>query len=275
MGRYRSPINFIKPALTLAALATVVALTVPRALERSSAGPLSGTRFSGTQPTTQASGELSVALFNIRRGVGIDNVRDADRIAELVRGFDVVGLNEVDSDEAGAPNQAAYLGRKLGLNWLYAPSERRLGKYNTGNAMLTRLPITHWQRVPMNKTEPDGYRNYVIVRSTLNGQPLTIIHTHTDGSEDRDDQLRILFDLFLSTTEPAILMGDFNTQRTHPLMEDLLARPDVCEPLGLLGASDRPDRIDWILTRGLSPTAAGIVYTPGSDHPVVWVRVKR
>ena len=263
-------------AMTIVAAALLV-VGAAREMDREPTGPDSGDRLSGghtTARSTRSPGTLRVATFNIRRGVGLDGCRDTGRIAHQLEGVDLVGLNEVDGQDDDAANQAAALGMKLGMNWLYAPSERMRGRDNIGNAVLTNLPATGYTRLPMRKTKPDGYRNIVLLNILLDGMPVHVIVTHTDGSEDRDAQLKLATELFQSLQPPAILMGDFNTQSDHPTLRALLDRPDVEESLSTTKTPARPDRIDWLFTRGLHITAAGFDDRGYSDHPMIWAEMK-
>ncbi|MFT3788855.1 MAG: endonuclease/exonuclease/phosphatase family protein [Tepidisphaeraceae bacterium] len=182
-------------------------------------------------------------------------------------------MNEVDGQDDEASNQAAAIGTKLGLNWLYAPAEQMRGRDNIGNAVLTDLPVTGYARIPMRKTKPDGYRNIILLHATLDGTPIHVIVTHTDGSEDRDAQLKLVTELFTSLQPPVILMGDFNTRADHPMLRALLDRPDVEEPLTTTKTPARKDRIDWLFTRGLHITNAGFDDRGYSDHPMIWAEM--
>ena len=94
---------------------------------------------------------IRFATFNIRGGKGQDGVRSLDRIAACLKGFDVIGLNEVHgplhlfSDR----DQAKVLGETMDLAWLFAPTERRWWRDHFGNGILSNLPVANWQRIPL------------------------------------------------------------------------------------------------------------------------------
>ncbi len=76
-----------------------------------------------TQEQEQAT-ELRLMSYNIRAGKGMDDVRDLERIAEVIKAADpdYVGLQEVDSVAArsGLIDQAAELGRLTGMHAYFA-----------------------------------------------------------------------------------------------------------------------------------------------------------
>jgi endonuclease/exonuclease/phosphatase family metal-dependent hydrolase len=255
---------------------------------RLATGPASGARLlppprpMTTVRTTPAAGlatacppRLRLATFNIHTGRGTDRREDLDRIARLLEGFDVVGLNEVRGPYWWEKrDQACRLAERLHLPWLHAPAERRWLYGTFGNAVLARLPCTAWQRIPLARLRGKSCRNVLLVRFTWNGGSLHVLITHLDRHSDLDrrEQLRTVGELFLALAEPAVLMGDLNTPRADPALARLLAAPGVLDPLAELDPTG-PDHIDWILIRGLRPTAAGMVHTPASDHPLVWVEL--
>jgi endonuclease/exonuclease/phosphatase family metal-dependent hydrolase len=264
-------------AVLATALAVLVVYVAYTSLDRESTGPASGNVVSGREPTTgpAAPGTLRVATFNIRRGLGTDGFRDVARIARQLDRLpmgtpDIVGLNEVDGAEEGFSHQAAAIGIPLRRNWIFAPAERRFGTVSMANALLTNLPVEHWQRVPLVRTTDKGCRNYLLTTLNIDGRPVHVIVTHLDRSTDREGQLRTVIDLFRSLQPPVILMGDLNTERTDPQLKQLLESPGVVEGIATLKKLERPDRIDWIFARGLEPIDAGYEDLGLSDHPVVW-----
>ncbi len=88
---------------------------------------------------------ITIASYNIHRGVGLDRRRDLDRIGIVIAEMnpDVVGLQEVireDGNVMSTADQAAYLASKLGME-LVMGETRPHGAGIYGNAVLTRLPV--------------------------------------------------------------------------------------------------------------------------------------
>lgn len=95
---------------------------------------------------------LRVMTYNIRWGLGADGRYRLDRIAAVIQesGADLIGLQEI---ERGSPrshfrDQPARLARLLGMEVAFGPN-LRLGTWDFGNALLSRLPIRRWRNVPL------------------------------------------------------------------------------------------------------------------------------
>ncbi|MBI5758805.1 MAG: endonuclease/exonuclease/phosphatase family protein [Planctomycetales bacterium] len=219
---------------------------------------------------------LRVATFNIHGGRGADGVRDLRRIADLLKGFDLVGLNEVHGARIGSDdNQSARLGKNLDQLWLFAPTERRWWRDDFGNAVLTKLTVNHWYRFPLPTTQGSGFRNVVWLTIPWRGRTVTVLVTHLDRTRDRETQLRTVLNLFQSLAPPAILLGDFNTTPTDPMLRRFLTESDAIDAVGSPNiGSGTNDRIDWILARGLSRVDSDCVPTTASDHPLVWTELR-
>ena len=83
-----------------------------------------------------------------------------------------------------------------------------------------------------------------------------------------------MISLYLALSEPAILLGDLNSDAGDPQIRRLLATPGVTDAVGkILGPRDQP-RIDWIITRGLRCVDAGIRDSGASDHQAVWAELE-
>lgn len=241
-----------------------------------SAGSLDVRIVASTVPTDQPA-RLKLGTYNIHMGKGTDGRRDLSRIAGVLGGLDFIGLNEVlgpglfEHDD-----QAAVLGRELRMTGLFTPTEERWWHARFGNGLLSRLDVTSWQVVPLARTYGKSYRNLLHVRArAANGSPVNIVVTHIDRSDDRERhaQLRTAADYFLALAQPAILLGDMNSDASDPEIVRLLAAPDVVDPLGKAKGFQTPRHIDWIFTRGVDVVDAGITPAGPSDHPHVWAEL--
>jgi endonuclease/exonuclease/phosphatase family metal-dependent hydrolase len=194
-----------------------------------------------------------------------------------LKGFDVIGLNEVHgplhlfSDR----DQAKVLGETTDMAWLFAPTEHRWWRDHFGNGILSNLPVTNWQRIPLADTRRKGHRNVVIAVIPMRGQKLHVLITHLTRRKTRKDQLKTVFEMFLDIDPPVVLMGDLNTFPTDPQIGSLLSTPGVVEPLNdVLGNQAPTRRVDWIYVRGLEVVDAGIIDRGASDHPCVWAELR-
>jgi endonuclease/exonuclease/phosphatase family metal-dependent hydrolase len=259
------------PVLAAALLALVGGWWLQREVP---AGPASGTELNGPPPTATAPAAFTVAAFNIHGGEGDDGRTDLARVAADLEGADLAGLNEVHWAGAFSErSQAAELGKKLGMAWRFAPTERRAWAASFGNAVLTRLPVEHWQRIPLAHSHGRAPRNILHLRVRGPDGPINVLVTHIDLRADHDEQLRTAIALFESLAPPVILMGDLNTTARDPQLADLLDRPGVAfAPADARTVTDKK-RVDWIIVRGLDVLESSARDTPASDHPVVRARL--
>jgi endonuclease/exonuclease/phosphatase family metal-dependent hydrolase len=276
----------ILPAILLLGLTWHASLPAPT-------GPADGTTLDGAASPADATcgfapdraslaksrprPKLRVATYNVHGCKGADGRRDIDRVAENLRGLDLVALNEVHGPWAWESlDQAGLLGRRLGMAWLFAPAERTWYHRPTGNGLLCALPVSSWQRIPLSRQSGRGYRNAVLVDLDHAGHTVRVLLTHVARSDDqeRQRQLRTVIDLFLSLDGPAVLLGDLNSDADDPQIRALLATTGVSDPVGEILGDKTPRRIDWIITRGLRAVDAGLRDNGASDHPLLWAELR-
>jgi endonuclease/exonuclease/phosphatase family metal-dependent hydrolase len=113
-------------------------------------------------------------------------------------------------------DQAQLLGEKLGMPWLYAPSERQWWHDAFGNGLITSLPVASWQRFPLSGTAATNNRSLLLVHMPLGGRMVHVLITHLPTTNDRESELRAVSALFFSLAEPALLIGDLNTRPGNP-----------------------------------------------------------
>ena len=111
-------------------------------------GPAAGSELKHIARVGQPTGDsFIIGTYNIHRSRGTDGRRDLNRIAEVIKDCDIVGLQEVEgSTWRGLNNQAYTLSEKLDCAVHFAPTRRRCLLPNRGNALLTRIPVEHWHR---------------------------------------------------------------------------------------------------------------------------------
>ncbi len=221
---------------------------------------------------------IRLATYNIHAGKGRDGRRNLLRTAECLQSdFDLIGLNEVRGREIWQRHgQAEMLGRELRTPWLFAPAVRTWGHREAGNALLTSLPVEGWYRLPLPREYDNSCRNAVLATIEVEGQPVQVLLTHVARrpDEERRAQLGAVIRLFLSLSEPAILLGDMNADSDDRQMSKLLGMSGMVDPVGEVLGDAAPQRIDWILARGLHAVDAGVVDDGSSDHPMVWAELQ-
>ncbi|MGA2796351.1 MAG: endonuclease/exonuclease/phosphatase family protein [Thermoguttaceae bacterium] len=222
-----------------------------------------------------------IGTFNIHSCKGLDGRRDVDRVAKSLKGLDFAGLNEVQGSSLfEKQDQAALLGQRLGMAWLFAPAIRQWYWMEAGNGLLTRVPVIAWHRIPLIKRVDYSYRNAVQVdlrqESDLKSRVIHVLITHVNRRYDseREAQLKEVISMFVGMAEPAVLLGDLNSTAQDAQIRQLMSSPGVIDAVGqVLGATD-PERIDWIFARGLRCLDAGIVENDASDHPLIWAELE-
>ncbi len=251
-----------------------------------SPGPAAGTAFEGKiapPGPTNSVGRATIRLgaFNIHGGKGRDGRRDLARVADNLRDLDFVALSEVLGQTiTGSADQTEQLGRQLGMQWLFAPADLRWFYAQSGNGAISRVPVCSWQRLPLPRRYDRSYRNMVLVDLSCGAGRTAAVHvllTHVNRRYDaeREAQLSAAIALYLDLAEPAVLMGDLNSDAGDPQIRKLLQTPGVIDTLGAkLGNRDLPGRIDWIIVRGLRPVEGGIRDNGASDHPLVWAELE-
>ena len=149
-------------------LSILLLLAVLGALWRASQpeplGPVEGTQLEGEATRAAPGKTFRIATFNIHGCKGADGVRDVARVAECLAGLDFVGLNEVHGPRFWQEtDQAGELGLRTGLAWLFAPNTRTWHHLDSGNGLLSAMPVRSWQRIPLAQRADRGYRNVVLV----------------------------------------------------------------------------------------------------------------
>ena len=265
-------------SLAIVLLALCVALYAAYAGRRTPVEPQRGvgiSRPSDCQPITQT--RFRVATYNIHRGKGTDGARDLNRTAGVLHEADIVGLNEVGGPAFwGQSDQTEQLGRNMKIGWLFAPNQRRWHMYHFGNGLLSRFPVGRWTSEPLvyRKNMSRSPRNLLTAEIEVGEQLVTVMVTHLDRGEIRPTQLKNVLDEF-RRYEPAILMGDFNSNVDDPLLAEFLADSNNVDAIkATLGEAGNGGRIDWIITRGMRVLSGGMEPTGVSYHPCYWVDVE-
>jgi endonuclease/exonuclease/phosphatase family metal-dependent hydrolase len=261
--------------MPVAALA--VGLFVASGALKNQSGPAAGGSLrEGAKTTATTRPVLRLATFNIHSGRGSDEIENLDRTADTLRGFDLIGLNELRGESPWRwEDQAEELGRKLEMAWLFAPTERQWWNDSFGNGVLARVPVRFWQRIPLAGSFGRGKRNMLLLNVDVEGTLVRVLVTHIDRGADRQAQLKAVSEMFLALQEPAVLMGDLNSNAGDELIGRLKNAPGVVDAVGTTAGGSAPaGRIDWIFFKGMKCLDAGVVEKGASDHPMVWAEVE-
>ena len=249
-------------------------------------------------PETSPSRPLVLATFNIHHAEGADGVLDLGRVAEAVRGADVVAFQEVDvhyGERSRFEDQAARLGELLGGEVAFGANLVR-GDARYGVALVSKFPIRSSvnHRLPLSPgRESREPRGLLEVEIEAPGGPLKVFATHLSHDSEPErllqvDRLRALIAGSIAGFDcPWILMGDLNFRPDsagyarlmgqvgdRPSFVDTWARSGRGEGFSLGVRGGHPIRIDYILA---SPDLASRLETirvetesVASDHqPVI------
>lgn len=216
-----------------------------------------------------------VMSYNVQGHAARRRESHLEEIAAAIRESnpDVVGLQEIHcrTFKSGWKDQAEELARLTGMNVYFGQSCSIWGG-QYGNALLTRGEIHEAREHPLPGVgEP---RSALEASIQLTGRRLSFFVTHLSLSKDRrrrprGEQILALSSLVESSTQPSILVGDFNfTPRSAEmalLLESSLLRlsGEIREVTHRLFRR----RIDYILTGPQWQTRrAGVLRVGPSDH---------
>ena len=226
---------------------------------------------------------LRLASWNVHRCIGVDGVRDHDRVAAVVRELDAdaIVLQEIEAEPTpeAVLDQLLVLADATGLTAVAGTvlTDRR-GGY--GNALLTRRPVASVRRIDLSISgrEPRGA---IDVTLALGASFLRIVGTHLGlrAAERRSQLGSLLEKLGPASAEPMVVLGDFNewlpTSRNLRGLQGRFGRPAAPRTF----PSWRPvlalDRI-WAEPHAMLH-AIGVHRSPlariASDHLPVWATV--
>ncbi len=188
--------------------------------------------------STAAVAPLKLLSFNIQVGIKtsayrqyftkgwkhvlphVSRGKNLSRIADLVTGYDLVGLQEIDggSIRSGFVNQVEYLSQVAGFPYWYAQLNRDLGPIaQHGNGLLSRI-----EPMGLEDHKLPGFipgRGAVFLRLPYAGDEIVVVMLHLSlGKQSRDRQLAYVAEQ-VAHERQVIVMGDMNTP-VSTLLED-------------------------------------------------------
>lgn len=240
-------------------------------------------------PIFEPSQHLRLLTFNIQVGINTsayrhyvtrswqhffphrDRIENLDRIANLLRGYDVVALQECDggSLRSNYINQVQYLAEAAGIPYWHQQLNRNLGPVaQHSNGLLSRfrpLDVTE-HRLP--GVIPG--RGAIIARYGSPDDPLVLVIMHLSLSKSAQDRQLGYIQELISDYRHVVLMGDMNTHAEHLLGNTPLKKSNLI-PLPASAHSFpswRPEKaLDHILVSpSLEIRESGVVSYPMSDH---------
>jgi len=178
-------------------------------------------------------------------------VENMDAIAELVRDYDIVALQEVDcgSLRSGFVNQAKYLATHARFPWWRYQGNRKIGIVaHPGNGLLSRIKPSDIEEHRLPGAIPG--RGAMVVRYGEGRQAFYLVVLHLAlGRRARAQQLEYVADL-IKTRPNTVVMGDFNAGPAAHEVLRFCRQADLIQPgeSALTFPSWQPQRaIDQIL----------------------------
>ena len=224
---------------------------------------------------------ITVASYNIRKGLGTDRRRNPHRVLEVLHEIhaDVVALQEADrrfgARQSALPFDLIAQGEYKAVSFGIRPGG--IGWH--GNAILVRhgVEVTGCAPLVLPTLEPRGA---VMAELRIAGHALRVVGMHLDlsGLWRRRQVRAIIEQLGRRTPMPTVLMGDLNEWSLHGGCIREFAGLHMA-PTGRSYHSRRPvgclDRI--IMTPDLHLVACGVHASDrarlASDHLPVWARL--
>ena len=194
-----------------------------------------------------------------------------DRIAQVLKAFDVVALQEVDAGSlrSGFVNLTEYLAQGADFPFWHHQLNRDLGKFaQHSNGLLSRIRPSRVVEHKLPGLIPG--RGALEARYGRSDEPLVVMLIHLAlGRRARLRQLAFVSEI-VNTYPHVVLMGDMNCQPDSPEMKLLLNRTELrahCPAMSTF-PSWRPNRhIDHILvTPGLEVAKCHVIPHALSDH---------
>ncbi|MEW8627532.1 MAG: endonuclease/exonuclease/phosphatase family protein [Candidatus Thiodiazotropha sp.] len=199
-----------------------------------------------------------------------DKRHNLNRISHLLKDFDVVGLQEVDSGSfrSGFIDQTAYLAELAGFPYWYRQVNRKLGKLaQYSNGVLSRVEPS---MIAEHRLPGLPGRGAVLMEFQTNEKPLGICMMHLAlGRRARLRQFSYVSEL-VSHYSHLVLMGDFNcgcsSSEFQYLMENTNLQGSACDMMTF--PSWRPSKkLDHILASpSLKVAKSEVLNYAHSDH---------
>ena len=200
-----------------------------------------------------------------------ERLRTLAAIADQVRGYDLVAVQEADAGSLRTGNlaQIEYLARRAGYPWWSERTNRRLGRLARHSiGVLARVVPDRAIRFALPGRVPG--RGGLLLDFGTGDDCLRVVVVHLAlGRQTRRRQLDYIAEL-IADAPHAVVMGDFNTPHGAPEMRRLFARTALVEPAAALRTwpAWRPlHNFDHILTTPqLRIERSSVLSESHSDH---------
>ena len=247
-------------------------------------------------PESTGRSEISLLSFNIQTGVETNDfheyvtkswkhllplrerVSNLNRIADLIKGYDVVGLQEVDSGSlrTGFLDQTEYLAHQGRFPFWFRQINRSFGKIaQHSNGVLSRVePLS----VIDHKLPGLRGRGAMLVEFETTHDPLAVCIMHLAlGKRARTLQMGYISDLVKEYSQ-LVVMGDFNCGTEASELQQLVNNTHLRLP-----TEDRHTFPSWrpkrkydhiLVSESLQLNSAEVLSATHSDHLPISVKIE-
>lgn len=249
--------------------------------------------FTENRESEQGSHVLKLLSYNIQVGIASGRyshyvtrswqhllpnrarARNLSQIAELIKHFDLIALQEVDggSFRTGFINQVHYLAHAAGKEFWHQQLNRNLGRVGQhSNAVISDIPPADIQ----NHALP-GLKGRGAIAFELPGAELVIVVTHLALTKQAQNEQLSYIKTILDKYPNAIVMGDLNTDSHHLLHDSPLA------DCGLKSLQKQPTYPSWqpvkcldhiLVSSNIAVHRVGVVDFKLSDHLPVALEIE-
>lgn len=212
--------------------------------------------------------QRTLMSYNVKNGVGLDDVSDCARIAEVIKkaGPEVVAIQEVDSMTRRS-NHRFVLGEiasAAGMKAFFAPAiDYDGGKYGIG-LLCSEIPLCISRYAMPGREEARAmivaeFKDYIFACTHL---------SLTD--EDRAASVNIIKNVARKADKPFFIAGDFNAHPDSDVMKALEEEfTVVTDKSALTFPADKPvETLDYIMVYKGKPAAVKAVSSTVPDEPV-------
>lgn len=221
--------------------------------------------------------DITVGSFNIKHW-GWDNGKDQAKVAEIIRRFDIVAVQEVMKDKP-VKEMVSILNKNTNKNWKYMTSDA-VGRnsYQEQYAFIWNDNVSYDRGQVLYIDDKDIYAREPMSAKFISNKTgrefaLATIHiTFGDSISDRKDEIRSLSHYWdwlgeVYPNTPRILSGDFNLWYSHNYFDPLLSKSEEAITQGATTLSPKNGKYanlydNFYYEPSLNVTSAGIFPFP-------------
>lgn len=182
--------------------------------------------------------QITLMHYNIHTCIGNDEKIDMDRIAGILKGADIISLNEVDQNCIATEfsDQPKYLSEKLGMKyWHFAPILEASNKAKYGVMLLSKYPFKSVKVHTLYHTIGREPRRCVEARVLINNKEYTVLITHLECRviDVRRQQIKEILEIVGTNPKRLVLMGDLNECLPGEEPENYRGAPDMMREVSI------------------------------------------